>query len=226
MRYLDSVTGDVYEFMEGKPRKRGLLFLLLLFFILLALVYQYPVTTTETVTETIPREVVRSVPARLETQCQNIPFSWSDEWLGWEPATQGMITPIYLLQNEEQESGTFEVQFGFFNEELYPYELYEGIPYDQVRDKLPWHLATMHSKRVEIRLGGGQGRTVILPTYNVDPSASLWVYPDIVPPNKTTCINKRIPASNETVVVHEEVNRYVERENKVSGLAIIGGMFS
>ncbi len=115
----------------------------------------------------------------------------------------------------EQEEGGFVVQFAFFDNDVYDYELYRGKNYDLVMDDLPWEAAAMVSEKRNISLGPGERKLVNIWTEKKYPDALYWVYGQVDAPKVADCVivevlrnvtkNKTVMKDRADVDVAEEV---------------------
>ena len=158
--------------------------LLIIMAILVIIIILHLIRFTESTVERVAfNETVPSIGYRETTQeiCGPHNYSYTDTWAGWGDAPQEMVNPILTLTNNEDKSGTFSVEFGFFAE--------DQTPYDTYRELLKFDDAKFYSTRVTRTIGTGERINITIPTKKADSAKVYWVIGNIEPPQITDCRN-------------------------------------
>jgi hypothetical protein len=119
--------------------------------------------------------------------CEERNYSWTYEWLGWQPTQNSSISPIFKIINNENERGEFEVYFIFFDDHYWAYEEYGTKTYDEVKDKLPLSAVSFYSDRLKVDLGPKEEKVIIEYTEKTNPAGNYWAYAIVNPPKLQVC---------------------------------------
>jgi hypothetical protein len=120
-------------------------------------------------------------------ECYEKDFNYRYSWEGWIPEDRGYISPEMRLENLEERSGEFKVQFAFFDDTKYPFSEYQGKDYDLVKERLAWSDASMLSETVSHTLGSMDDVLITVATKKKEENGVYWVYADITPPRYVDC---------------------------------------
>ncbi|MFH1648927.1 MAG: hypothetical protein ABIA93_00045 [Candidatus Woesearchaeota archaeon] len=164
---------------RGRKKKWPLLIIIAIIVIIIILhLIRFTESTVESIAtnETVP---VLGYHETTQEVCGPHNYSYTDTWAGWGDAPQEMVNPVLVLTNNEDESGTFNIEFGFLDD--------EQTPYDTYRELLTFKDAKFYSTRVTRTIGAGESINVTIPTKKADSSKNYWVIGNIETPQITDC---------------------------------------
>ena len=177
---------------EIKLRRRRIILIIIILIVIHILlnIIRINITIEELFNESIPYEEVETYTTKepdIIELCFEREFDWDYEWQGWNEDRQGYVSPRFMLINLENKSGEFKIEFAFFDESIYPYEKFNGKPYETVEDELPWEAASMHSYPVTQRLGQNENTLITTYTPKKYSDSIYWAYADVDPPIHEVC---------------------------------------
>jgi hypothetical protein len=138
---------------------------------------------------------------------------WSYGWEGWNPEKDQVISPVFLLENLEDKSATFTVSFAFFEQSEHPYEKYQNIDYEKIRDILPWESASMFANNIVQSIGGKEEVIISPSAVREKVDGIYWVYADVKVPSYNDC---KTEITEKTVEKTEMVKERVKRNKRVT----------
>lgn len=180
-------------------------------------VIRIPLTTETLVSVSGNASYDESTEEKTERQCFTKEHEWNFEWEGYNDVGIQSISPKIRLYNAEDRSGTYHLQFGFFDQSKYNFERFREKKYDTVRDILPWSSASMYSENITVPIGANEDRLITSFTPKPDPGGIYWVYALITAPSYNKCettviyINKTSLSSRN---VSQQISNYENKEYK------------
>lgn len=177
---------------EIKLRRRRIVLIIIILIVIHILlnIIRVNITREELVNKSIPYldyEEYETREPKITELCFEREFEWDYEWEEWDDSQKGYVSPNFRLINLENESGEFKVELAFFDNELYPYEMYKGKNYETVKDKLSWEAASMYSYPVIQKLGPYENTIIITYTQKKHSASIYWAYADVEPPIHEIC---------------------------------------
>lgn len=182
-------------------------------FFLLFLI-KIPISDQQTATELRPFVVLDYYTAQekdIDSRCVTRNFSYSYSWEGWITENPDYTTPYLELINYENETGTYIVQFAFFDSSIYPYSIY--------KDTITWNDATMYSIEENITLEALGSKMITIPTAKLDRDATYWAIGDIKAPVIADCgknVKYKTVIKNQTITQFRTVEKYDLVTKKIS----------
>lgn len=174
------------------------LFTIIVVFFLLNII-RVPIAEEQISTELKPYVVLDYYTAQEKIAngtCVSRNFSYSYSWEGWDSGNDDFTTPYLEIINYENQTGTYLIQFAFYDESKYPYNLY--------KNSITLEDATMYSEERNITLKP-RGRNIIsIPTLKPDRDASYWAIGDIKAPVLFDCGNN---VQYKTVVKNRTITK-------------------
>ena len=197
-----------YQHPKNNSKYRFIIIILLSIIVLFIVfnLIKIPIPKERSITELKPYVVLDYYTAQEKVDekgtCVRRNFSYSYSWLEWDEYNDGYMTPTLNLSNDENQAGTYMVQFAFFDEEKYSYILN--------RDKALWTDAIKYSDEKSINLEANVSTLVKIPTKKPNSQGSYWAIGDIKAPIIVDCSENteyRTVIKNKTVTQYRNIEK-------------------
>jgi len=218
------------ENSEQRKKKRSklikllplIIFLILIIYIILNII-KIPLSSEETSTQGKPYESnqISEEPRLTKTQqCYLKNFSWSWAWQGWANLENDYISPYFWIINFEDKSGSFDIQFAFFDNTEHPFDRFRGRGYNDFKDEISEDDVAMRSQVLTVTLNPGENRTITIPTRKPNPDHAYWALADVKEPEPyevcTSETTEEELTKNQTVITHKETDKIKVVEESIS----------
>src|SRR3989344_8729577 len=130
---------------------------------------------------------------RVTTQriCERSPYKWNYSWEGYSDSQEEFVSPRYRLYNFEGRSGTFHVQFFFFDESEHQFDDFAGKEYENVKNILSSKIR-IKSENIIVFLDANDNRLIVPVVKKPDASKVYWTYGIVTVPSIQRCINVEV----------------------------------
>lgn len=190
------------------------LLVIIIVFIILNLI-KIPISDRNISTELKPYVVLDYYTAQEKAvndgNCVARNFSYSYSWGGWYNEDEDFTTPYLEIINYENQSGTYIVQFAFFDENEYPYVLY--------KENIKWEDASIYSDEKNVLLKPNGRNMVSIPTPKPKIDTTYWAIGDIKAPVLYDCgenVEYKTVVKNRTVTEYQEIEKVDTVVKKIS----------
>ena len=201
--------------MEEKPEKKRRMKRNIIFFIIILLavhiillLIRIPIVTKETVEVSVMNSSsdIEEIPrAATKQQCEKTAYLWNYTWEGYDESKEGYVSPRYKLYNYEDRSGTFYVQFIFFDQSEHSFSDYQDMDYEKAKNTLPWSEVRMKSENLSVFLNKRDSRLIVATVKKADAKKAYWTYGIVTAPKISKCINIEVDTlENQTSNHHFE----------------------
>ncbi|MBU0758010.1 MAG: hypothetical protein KKF44_08110, partial [Nanoarchaeota archaeon] len=208
---------DEIKYKRNKEKRKNPLFLILAIILILPLFfittgYRFKTTRYADFSEEVPIRSLVNVTKEITKKqeiCQDFIYDYYREWRGITNFGKFSIPSIYI-QNQENRWGEFGVNFSFFDEEKYEYDLYKGREYADFKDELSRDMADMQSENIREWIGPGEAKVISATVIKRNPGSVYWALASIDPPEFYDC-------REEMVIRNFTEEEFKVRYEKISG---------